>query len=127
LKRAIVLALIAAALIALAALVVVPAIFTKPEQPATLDEFVGAVKGSDRVALVMDVRGAPQPAARIIYQCGADLALSLGMSGKNVTAYVIDDAGCTATGGRKPTSECLAAAAEMPYFTIAYGMQDTTY
>jgi hypothetical protein len=49
---------------------------------------------AQRIALVMDSRGLAQDNKVSVYQCGVGFAASLGIIGKNVTSFALQEDGC---------------------------------
>lgn len=86
------------------------------------DTFKGTLASSDRVFIVMDVRGVTDPATRDnVIQCGVDFAASSAIGGKNRTIFSFsngDEASplpflsglsqtCISTEGERPIQGCL--------------------
>lgn len=83
------LALLALALVAYVLFLAPPA-----DTPSDMDTFVGRVLGASNVSLLMDARGASQESARIVFQCGVDIAGGSLFGSKTVATYACDSSGC---------------------------------
>jgi hypothetical protein len=117
-------ALLALAAIAAAAYVV----FLGPaDNPSDGSEFYYLLKGSDRVGLLYDARGASQAQTTAIYQCGVDMISKGRFVGKTIENIACDDSGClsasTASNGTSTLTYEQAAkkVSAMPYIIVKAG------
>jgi len=124
-------ALLAIAAVALAAYVL---FFTPPaDTPSDIDTFVGRVLGANSVALLMDARGASQDSARIVFQCGVDIAGGQLFGSKTVTTYACDNDGCISANSASNGSNTLTYETvqkklrETPYVVVRYGAPSTKF
>jgi hypothetical protein len=96
----------------------------------TTDEFQSSVMDANRVAIVMDVRQAPdQAAANAILQCGVNLASSVARINKTVDsyAYAAGDL-CYASDGRNASvADCEKYRTANYSLIVAYGPTDTKF
>jgi len=124
------------ALLALAALALVAYVlfFAPPADPLSdMDTFVGRVLGANSVALLMDARGASQDSARIVFQCGVDIAGGSLFGSKTVTTYACDNDGCISANSASNGSSTLTYETvqkklrETPYVVVRYGVPSTLF
>ncbi|MFA5929535.1 MAG: hypothetical protein WC861_01505 [Candidatus Micrarchaeia archaeon] len=112
-------ALLVVAAIALAAYV---ALFMPPsDKPSDIDTFVGRVIGASNVSLLMDARGASQESARIVFQCGVDIAGGRLFGSKTVISYACDNGGCISVNSASNGSNTLT------YDTVQRQLRGTPY
>jgi len=98
-------ALLAIAAIGLAAYVLFLA--EPADAPSDMDTFVGKVLASPNAALFFDVRGASAEEARIVYQCGVDLAGGSLFGSKTLSTYACDDNECMSVNSAQNGSNTL--------------------
>lgn len=123
----------------IAALVFLPGLQAPgPDKPApdknqstetiSVEAFQSAILTSQRVAVVMDVRKAPdQTSGSAILQCGVNLASSLARINKTVDSYAYDAGDlCYTSDGRNATVEACEQFRSADYaLVVAYGPTDT--
>lgn len=103
------------------------------DQPSTLDAFVAGAANSSQLGLFMDARGTDAATARVLYQCGTDLAGGKLFGSHTVETYGCDDTGClhtssAANGSDNPTYEqALSSLRSMPYVEVAQGSPKTLF
>ena len=103
------------------------------DTPSDMDTFVGRVLGSSNVALLMDARGASQDSARVVFQCGVDIAGGKLYGSKTVTTYACDDSGCISANSASNGSNTLTyeqvqkKLASTPYVLVRAGTPSTKF
>ena len=127
-------ALFALLAVAAAALVAYIAFFYEPaDAPSDMDAFVGRVMASDNVGLFLDARGLDADSARIVLQCGVDIAGGQLFGSKTVSTYACDDSECVAVNSAQNGSSTLTydqvkkGLRSMPYIEIKSGEPDTKF
>jgi hypothetical protein len=122
------LAVIAVALVAYAVFFYEPA-----DTPSDIDTFVAKAMASDRVGLFLDARGADVDSARIVFQCGVDIAGGQLFGSKTLSTYACDDKECVAVNSAQNGSSTLTydqvkkGLRTMPYIAIKSGTPDTKF
>ncbi|MEM4389687.1 MAG: hypothetical protein QXG98_03410 [Candidatus Micrarchaeia archaeon] len=97
------------------------------EKPISQNEFKRIVLGEENFTIFMNTTGASREGELRIYQCGADLAGSLGLLGKNVTPYVVNGQVCVTSAGNLSLAACLRSASPTYAFFIASGSSPPLY
>ncbi len=104
-----------------------------PGTPSDLDTFVGYVLGSSDVALFLDARGADTDSARIVFQCGVDIAGGSLFGSKTISTYACDDNECISVnseqnGSSKLTYDTVKRNLRgVPYIIVKSGAPDTKF
>ena len=124
-----VLALAAIAVALYAIFLAEPADIAKPD----IEAFVNTASLSPKIGLLMDARGADTDTARLIYQCGTNLASGALYGSHIVETYGCDDTGCISTssaqnGSTKLTYEqAKKKLRDIPYIGVALGKPKTLF
>jgi len=124
-------AFLAVAAVALVAYVLVLA--PPSDTPSDMDTFVGRVLGADSVSLLMDARGASPGSARIVFQCGVDIAGGSLFGSKTLTTYACDNDGCISANSASNGSNTLTydtvqkKLREAPYIVVRAGAPSTKF
>lgn len=122
------LAVVAVALVAYVAFFYEPA-----DPPSDIDTFVAKAMASDKVGLFLDARGLDADSARIVFQCGVDIAGGSLFGSKTVVTYACDDLECMAVNSAQNGSITLTydqvknGLRSMPYIAIKSGAPDTKF
>ena len=108
--------------------------FTPPsDTPSDMETFVGRVIGANNVSLLMDARGANQESARIVFQCGVDIAGGSLFGSKTVTSYACDNDGCISATSASNGSNTLTyeqvqkKLSAAPYVLVRAGVPSTKF
>ena len=108
--------------------------FAQPsDQPSTLEGFVANAANSSQLGLFMDARGTDSATARVLYQCGTDLASGKLFGSHIVETYGCDDTGCLHTSSAANGSDnltygqSLSKLRSIPYVEVAQGSQRTLF
>ena len=89
--------------------------------------------GVNDVALLMDARGASQESARMVFQCGVDIAGGSLFGPKTVTSYACDNDGCISANSASNGSNTLTydtvrkKLAGTPYVLVRAGAPSTKF
>jgi len=110
----------------LLAILLAACIASQREEPVSEEEFKLLLLSEGNFTIFMNATGLGKEAVPV-YQCGADLSGSLGLLGKNVTPYVIDDGACITLAGNTSLDECLRSAATTYSFFIGAGSSPPAY
>lgn len=94
--------------------------------PRTLEEFSLILFNYDTVTIVEDISNASPRDEVVIYNCGADLAGSLGFMNKSVNAVVVDGNECITASGNTTKNKCLAESVNSYIFFIRPGANSST-
>lgn len=118
---------------ALAAAAYVLFFVQQTDRPSTLEGFVSNAANSSQLGLFMDARGADFATARVLYQCGTDLAGGKLFGSHIVETYGCDDTSCLHTSSTGNGSEgltydqTLSKLRSIPYVEVAQGSPRTLF
>jgi len=96
----------------------------QPGNPVDQETFTNLLEGTDKVYVMMDVRGVTDPdVQRNIMQCGVDFSGSTGTAAKTLVPLAVDDNECVTAEGSADPKDCFARLDDGITFYIIEGSE----